>query len=67
MIPAGTRLQDSERLQCLNITIIGDDQRENDETFTVTFTLVTPDEFNQGGSNVNSVNVTIRIIDDGDG
>ena len=43
------------------VTILGDDHRENDETFLVTFTVISPEDAIQGENAV-----TITIQDDGD-
>lgn len=62
-IPSGTGIIPSDTQEfCVNVTIMGDDLREPDETFMVVFTVVLPDMF-EGGANA----VTITITDDGDG
>ena len=57
-IPQGSRNGDSV---CFNVTIIGDNVLEDDETFTVELTTITQDVVVDG-----SGSVTITILHDGD-
>lgn len=61
-IPKGSEVVGVDRRTCVNVLILNDDQQEENEVFTITFTPVTAeDEFGSGGP---YVSITIR--DDND-
>ncbi len=63
-IPSDAGVVSDDTRFCTNITIIGDDQRENNEEFSVVYTSMIPDVF---VGDVATQSVTITIMGDSDG